>query len=446
MYLIHKAHVVNEGRIYKASVCVKDDKIDAIFRDDVPQNILDNSTIIDGDDCWLMPGLIDDHVHFRDPGFPEKGDFESESRAAVAGGVTSVLDMPNTKPQTVSIADVEDKKAMASVKSHCNYGFYLGVTADNQDELSRADYSGICGVKLFLGASTGGMQVDDPERLKRLFKETPALIAVHAEDNAVIERNLAQCKQEYGELVPVSCHSRIRSEQACFDASSKLVNLARMTGARLHIMHLSTAKELALLEDKPLVDKKITAEICPQYLTFCDADYNRLGARIKCNPAIKSAADRDALRAALATNRLDIIGTDHAPHALSDKNGTCLEAASGMPGIQFSLPIMLELAKKGVLSVEQVVEKMCHNPARLFGVQKRGFIRKGYQADLVLVHRKFPWKLDSKDIQSKCGWSPYEGQSFTTRVLYTFVNGQVAFGPQGVAGDVRGQALTFGRG
>ena len=445
MYLIHKAHVVNEGRVYKASVSIKDDKIDAIFRDEVPQNILDKSTVIDGEDCWLMPGMIDDHVHFRDPGYPDKGDFASESRAAVAGGVTSVLDMPNTQPQTTTMAAVEQKIQLAAQKSCCNYGFYIGATADNQDELNHADYTKVCGVKLFLGSSTGGMLVNDPARLKRLFAETPALIAAHAEDNAVIEQNLAKCKEEYGSLVPVACHSRIRSAEACFVASSMLVNLARSTNARLHLMHLSTEKELALLEDKPLAEKRITAEACPHYLWFSNEDYERLGARIKCNPSVKSASDRAALRAALATQRLDVIGTDHAPHALADKQGTCLEAASGMPGVQFALPVMLELVKQGVLSIEQLVEKTSHNPARLFGVVKRGFIRKGYAADLVLVHRKNPWTLNAADIQSKCGWSPYEGQNFTTKVLYTFVNGQIAYSPEGVTDGVRGQALSFQR-
>ena len=445
MYLIEGARIVGEGRIFKGAVLIDGAHIEAVYRDEIPASVRSKAEIIDADDCWLLPGVIDTHVHFRDPGFPEKGDFHTESRAAVAGGVTSVLDMPNTLPQTVTLEALEEKKRMASAKSLVNYGFFLGVTQDNQDELDRADYTGVAGLKLFTGASTGGMLVNDPQRLQTLFEQAQAPIVVHAEDEQLIRHNRERLVALHGDELPISLHSEIRSAEACFKASSFVVELAHKTGARLHLAHLSTEKELALLENKPVSEKKITAETCPQYLYFSDLDYERLGARIKCNPAVKTQGDRNGLRSALNSDRLDTIATDHAPHAWNDKQGNVLQAASGMPGIQFSLPLMLELAKQGVLSVEQVVEKMCHNPARIFGIAQRGFIRKGYQADLTIVHRNMRWTLREEEVLSRCGWSPYTGMEFSTQVRYTFVNGQIAYSPDGVSDSVRGGALVFRR-
>ena len=445
MYLIEGARIVGEGRIFKGAVLIDGERIEAVYRDEIPESVRSRATVVDADDCWLLPGVIDTHVHFRDPGFPEKADFHTESCAAAAGGVTSVLDMPNTLPQTVTLEALEAKMQIASAKSLVNYGFFLGVTQDNQDEIDRADYTRVAGLKLFTGASTGGMLVTDPQRKQTLFAQAQAPIVVHAEDEQLIRYNRERLSALHGDDLPISLHSEIRSAEACFKASSQVVELAHKTGARLHLAHLSTEKELALLENKPVGEKKITAETCPQYLYFCDLDYDRLGARIKCNPAVKTLGDRNGLRAALGSDRLDTIATDHAPHAWSDKQGNVLQAASGMPGIQFSLPLMLELAKQGVVSVEQVVEKMCHNPARIFGIAKRGFIRKGYQADLTIVHRNMRWTLREEDVLSRCGWSPYAGMEFSTQVRYTFVNGQIAYSPDGVSDSVRGGALVFRR-
>ena len=447
MHLIENARIVSDGRVFRGSVLLEGDRIEAVYRDAAPDAVRERAVVTDADGCWLLPGVIDTHVHFRDPGFPDKGDFHSESRAAVAGGVTAVLDMPNTLPQTVSVSALEAKKRMASEKSLVNYGFFLGVTNDNQPELERADYTGIAGVKLFTGSSTGGMLVNDRERLRDLFARTPAVIVAHAEDEAAIRSARQRLVAAYGDTLPLAAHSAMRDADACFSASSMLVELARATGARLHLAHLSTEKELALLEDRPLVEKRVTAETCPQYLYFCDADYDRLGARIKCNPAVKSASDRRALLSALPSGKIDTIATDHAPHALRDKEGDALHAASGMPGVQFSLPLMLELVRRGTLTIEQVVEKMCHNPARLFAIEKRGFIRKGYYADLTLVRRDVRWTLNASDVLSACGWSPYEGMEFSTRVEATWVGGWLAYNAsgRGVDDNARGAALRFVR-
>lgn len=444
MYLITGACVVNEGQAVDASVWIKDDRIAGVFQGTVPEDLPSQCTVIDGSGCWLLPGVIDDHVHFRDPGFPQKADFYTESCAAVAGGVTSVLDMPNTKPQTTSMEALYQKAAEVGPKSVVNYGFYLGVTDANQDELNTADYSKVCGVKLFVGSSTGNMLVTGSERLRRLFNETPALIAVHAEDEATIQANLAHYQKLCGAELPLSFHSRIRSASACYKASSMLVQMAKETGARLHLMHISTAAELGLLDNKPLAEKRITAECCPHYLYFSEDDYERLGARVKCNPAIKSSADREGLLRGLNTQKIDVIGTDHAPHALADKQGG-IAAASGMPGVQFALPLMLNLVKQGYLTIDALVDKMCHNPARLFAIKDRGFVREGCYADLVLVQRNANWVLDASMVLSKCGWSPYEQKEFTTRVMYTFVNGQLAYTPNGVCTTQRGRALEFVR-
>lgn len=443
MYLITNAHIVNEGRIFKGAVLVKNDIIDSIYKGDVPESVSEKAEVIDASDCWLMPGVIDDHVHFRDPGMTEKADFYTESRAAVAGGVTSVMDMPNTNPATISLASWNEKMAMIGEKSLVNYSCYLGATNNNLDDVLAADPTSVCGIKLFIGSSTGNLLVDSNDAMAAIFSKVKALVAVHAEDNAIIANNVAKFKEQYGDDLPVSLHPQIRSHEACYKSTSWSVDMARKYGTRLHVMHISTEHELALFEDKPLADKLITAETCPQYLVFDAADFETLGARIKCNPAIKNEADKKALLKAVSSNKIDVIGTDHAPHLLSQKEGNALTAVSGMPGIQYSLELMLSLAKQGVLSVEQVVEKMCHNPARLYRMEKRGFIRKGYKADLVVVRRSIPTNVTASDVLSKCGWSPYEGMTLPVSVAYTFVNGRPVYANGIVDETIKGEALRF---
>lgn len=445
MILIENAHIVNEGRIFKGAVLVKNDIIDSIFKGDVPESVREKAEVIDASDCWLMPGVIDDHVHFRDPGMTEKADFYTESRAAVAGGVTSVMDMPNTNPATISLASWNEKMAMIGEKSLVNYSCYLGATNNNLDDVLAADSTAVCGIKLFIGSSTGNLLVDDNNAMTAIFSKVKSLVAVHAEDNAIIAENVARLKAEYGDNLPVSLHPVIRSHEACYKSTSWAVDMARKYGTRLHVMHISTEQELALFEDKPLADKLITAETCPQYLIFDAADFETLGARIKCNPAIKNEADKKALLKAVSSNKIDVIGTDHAPHLLSQKEGNALTAVSGMPGIQYSLPLMISLAKQGVLSVEQVVEKMCHNPARLYRMEKRGFIRKGYKADLVVVRRSIPTNVTASDVLSKCGWSPYEGMTLPVSVAYTFVNGRPVYANGIIDETIKGEALKFAK-
>lgn len=444
MILIENAHIVNENRIIKGAVLVKNDTIDSIFKGEAPASVREKAAqVIDASDCWLMPGVIDDHVHFRDPGMTEKADFYTESCAAVAGGVTSVMDMPNTNPATISLAAWNDKMSMIGEKSLVNYSCYLGATNTNLDDVLAADPTAVCGIKLFIGSSTGNLLVDSNDAMRALFSKVKALVAVHAEDNAIIAENIAKLKAQYGEDLPVSLHPQIRSHEACFKSTAWAVNMARQYGTRLHVMHISTEKELALFEDKPLAEKMITAETCPQYLLFDASHFETLGARIKCNPAIKNEADKNALLKATASNKIDVIGTDHAPHLLSQKQGNALTAVSGMPGIQYSLPLMLSLAKQGVLSVEQVVEKMCHNPARLYRMEKRGFIRKGYKADLVVVRRSTPTNVTASDVLSKCGWSPYEGMTLPVSVAYTFVNGRPVYVNGVINETIKGEALRF---
>ena len=443
MILIENAHIVNEGRVFKGAVLVKNDIIDSIYKGEVPASVREKAEVIDASDCYLMPGVIDDHVHFRDPGMTEKADFYTESKAALAGGVTSVMDMPNTNPSTVSLAAWEEKMAMIGEKSLVNYSCYLGASNTNLDEVLEADPTKVCGIKLFIGSSTGNLLVDDATAMENFFKQVKTLVAVHTEDNAIIAANVARLKAEHGDDLPVRLHPVIRSHEACYKATSFAVDMARKYKTRLHVLHISTEKELALFEDKPLAEKHITAETCPQYLWFDAADFDKLGARIKCNPAIKNEADKKALLKAVASNKIDVIGTDHAPHLLSQKEGNALTAVSGMPGIQYSLPLMLTLAKRGFFSVEQVVDKMCHNPARLYRMEKRGFIRKGYKADLVVVRRSTPTKITASDVLSKCGWSPYEGMTLPVSVVYTFVNGRPVYSNGTIDETVKGEALRF---
>lgn len=442
--LIHHAILVNEGKQFAGSVIIEDEKIAEVLTGDVrPMKPCDEE--IDAQGCYLIPGLIDDHVHFRDPGLTHKADMSTETAAAAAGGVTSFMDMPNCNPQTTTLEALNNKFADAARKCIVNYSFYFGATNNNADQLAQLDKNHVCGVKLFMGASTGNMLVDRMEVLRKIFSEAGMLIATHCEDQNIIRQNTECYKEKYGEDPDISFHPLIRSEEACYQSSALAVQLAKETGARLHILHISTAKELELFEDKPIAEKRITAEACVSHLFFCDEDYKTLGARIKCNPSIKTGHDRDALRCALKTNRIDVIGTDHAPHLLSEKQGGALKAVSGMPTLQFSLVSVFELVHQGVLTVEQLVQKMCHAPAELYQITGRGYIRPGYQADLVLVNPDKSWEVTSECILSKCGWSPMEGQRFHAQVEKTFVNGKAVYENGKVDTAHRGQALIFDR-
>ena len=397
--LIHHVTIVNEGRQFKGAVIIEGKVISAIVEGEV-YNVEDFDTVMDGTGCYLLPGIIDSHVHFRDPGLTHKADISSESRAAVAGGVTSVMDMPNTNPQTTTLEAWEAKMENFAQHSLVNYSCYFGATNTNYDLFDRLDKHRVPGIKLFMGSSTGNMLVDRKESLRHIFGGTDMLIMAHCEDQHTISENTAKYKGPDGDA-PISTHPMIRSEEACWLSSKLAVELAQETGARLHIAHISTARELALLEDVPLTEKRITGEVCISHLMFNDTDYQTLGAKIKCNPAVKGVADQLALQQALNTQRLDTVATDHAPHLLSEKQGGALKAMSGMPSIQFSLNCMLELVDKGIISLETVVQKMCHNPALLYHIEKRGFIRPGYQADLVLVRPNTTWEVTPEVLQSK---------------------------------------------
>lgn len=450
--LICDATIVNEGSSRRGSVLLEGERIAGIFPsgEPLPASLTDAGgrllpavERVDARGCLLLPGVIDTHVHFRDPGLTHKADMASESQAAVAGGVTSFCDMPNTVPPTVTLSAWRQKMESAAEKSRANYAFWLGATNDNLSEIQKADYSRVCGIKLFMGSSTGRMLVDSEQALEALFASAPALVAVHCESEERIRANKARFQALYGDDVPVSCHPLIRDEEACYVSSAKAVSLAGKYGARLHLLHLSTRRELSLLSADPIGKKKITAEVCPHYLWFCQEDYRRLGGRIKCNPAIKTADDREALRHALNSGLIDIVSTDHAPHLESEKQGGALRAMSGFPSIQYSLPVMLELARQGVTTVENVVEKMCHAPARLFGIRRRGYIREGWQADLVLVDPQAEWQVERGDLLGKCGWSPYEHCRFHHRVLRTWVNGSLQYSQGEFSQVSNSQPLEF---
>lgn len=441
---IYHATIVNEGRSFTGSVVIEGEQISEVLEGDArPSSVCDEE--IDAHGWFLLPGVIDDHVHFRDPGLTHKADMATETAAAAAGGVTSFMDMPNCNPQTTTLEALDRKFADAATKCVVNYSFYFGATNNNADLLARLDKTHVCGVKLFMGASTGNMLVDRMDTLRKIFSEAGMLIATHCEDQHIIRRNTELFKEKYGEDPDVCFHPMIRSEEACWESSSLAVRLAKETGARLHILHVSTARELELLENKPLHEKCITAEACVSHLFFCDEDYKTLGTRIKCNPSIKTRHDRDALRAALRTDLIDVIGTDHAPHLLNEKQGGALKAVSGMPTLQFSLASIYELVHEGVLSMEQLVQKMCHAPAELFRIKNRGYIRPGYQADLVLLNPNREWTVTPDCIESKCGWSPMEGRTFHGKVEKTFVNGTLVYADGKVDKTHRGQALVFER-
>lgn len=443
--IIRNVTLVNEGRVFLGHLGVEDERIFEILSvEESPSAPYDVE--IDATDMYLLPGVIDDHVHFRDPGLTHKADIESESRAAAAGGVTSYMDMPNTQPQTTTLENLEAKFLDASKKSRVNYSFFFGVTNDNASLLSLLDKNRVCGVKLFMGSSTGNMLVDKQEALKKIFSEAGMLIMTHCEYQQIIQANTERVKAVEGEDPNVRFHPIIRDVEACYQSTSQAVELAKATGARLHIAHVTTEKELSLFSPTPLTsDKLITAEACVAHLHFTDKDYDTLGTRIKCNPAIKQASDRNALRKGILDGRIDVIGTDHAPHLLSEKEGGCLKAVSGMPMVQFSLVTMLEMVDKGVLTLPQLVEKMCHAPARLFQIKERGYLRPGYKADLVLVRPDAPWVVKADTILSKCGWSPMEGHTYSWKVEQTFVNGQQVYAGGKLCDMVRGQRLEFDR-
>ena len=441
--LIHRATIVNEGEQYVGSVLIENNRIAAIIRGTDTTGITADS-IIDAQGQYLIPGCIDDHVHFRDPGLTHKADMYTESRAAARGGVTSVMDMPNCNPQTTTIETLEAKFADAQTKCLVNHSFYLGATTNNIEEIRRVDPSTICGVKLFMGSSTGGMLVDQDERIERIFSESPTLIALHCEDQSIISANTAKYKEATASDDPaVEYHPLIRSEEACYQSTKKAVELARKTGAKIHIMHISTARELELLTKGALKDKQVTAEVCLPHLYFTDADYATYGTRIKCNPAVKTEADRNALRNALREGLVDVIGTDHAPHLPADKVGGSLKAASGIPAIQFVLPAMLELSDQGIITLPEVVEKMAHNPAILYKVKERGFIREGYRADLVLLSPDAPHTVTTEEIESKCAWSPFEGHTFRWDITHTWVNGHAVYANGKFDDSVKGERMEF---
>jgi dihydroorotase len=444
--LIKNAEVINEGLRYKGSVLIDGKFIERIFPYRLPENIEQESQkVIDAKGLLLIPGVIDDQVHFREPGLTHKGDIKSESRAAVAGGVTTYMEMPNTNPKTLTQELIEQKFARASEVSAANYSFYLGASNTNLDEIIKTDPAKICGIKVFMGSSTGNMLVDDDQILAEIFRNSPVLIATHCEDEETIKKNIKIARQKYGEAVPISEHPKIRSSEACYISSSKAVGLATKHGARLHLLHLTTEKEMGLLTPGNAGEKQITAEACVPHLWFDDRAYGEKGALIKWNPAIKSAKDRLALWDALNNDKIDIIATDHAPHTIEEKNKPYFMASSGGPMVQHSLVAMFELSKRGFISKEKIVEKMCHAPARLFQIDRRGYIRENYYADLVLVDPDKSWVVNPGNILYKCGWSPLEGSGFSHQVTHTFINGELAFENGQVNEETRGMRIVFNR-
>ncbi|OXA71944.1 dihydroorotase [Flavobacterium aquidurense] len=442
--LIKNAKIVNEGSIFEGDVLIENDLIVEVA-DSISLKTSD-CKVIDAEGSYLMPGAIDDQVHFREPGLTHKGDIESESRAAVAGGITSFIEQPNTVPNAVTQEILEDKYQIAAKKSFANYSFMMGATNDNLEEVLKTNPKNVAGIKIFLGSSTGNMLVDNEATLEKIFSSTPLLIAVHCEDETTIQNNLAAFKEQYGDDVPVTAHHLIRSAEACYISSSKAVALAKKTGARLHIFHLSTAKEMELFTNKiPLEDKKITAEVCVHHLWFTDEDYKTKGNFIKWNPAVKTAEDRAELWKALNDGRIDVIATDHAPHTKEEKMQSYLNAPSGGPLVQHAVVAMFEAHHQGKISVEKIVEKMCHNPAKIFKIEKRGFVKEGYFADLVIVNPSLPWSVKPENILAKCGWSPFENYTFKSRITHTFVNGELVYNNFKVKDIRNGKRLLFDR-
>ena len=442
--LIKNARIVNEGTIFEGDVLIEDQIIKEISSSISVKN--SNVTVIDAENNYLIPGVIDDQVHFREPGLTHKATIETESRAAIAGGITSFIEMPNTNPQATTIDKLEAKFQIAQKTSSANYSFMFGGTNDNLDEILKVDPLKVAGLKLFLGSSTGNMLVDNPEVLEKIFKSTDLLISVHCEDEDTIKQNTARYMETYGDDIPVKFHPEIRSAEACYISSSKAIALAKKTGARLHVFHLSTAKETALFSNKKaLKDKKITAEVCIHHLWFSDEDYDKKGTLIKWNPAVKTAKDRAALWKALLNDKIDVIATDHAPHTLEEKSNNYTKAPSGGPLVQHGLVAMMEAHHNGKISIEKMVEKMCHNPAILFQIEKRGYIREGYFADLVLINPNNPWTVNKDNILYKCGWSPFESSTFKSRVTHTILNGTIVYENGNFTNQKAAMRLTFNR-
>lgn len=443
--LIKNATIINEGRSFQSDLLIKDELISAIGYFELI-NIPAGTIIIDATGLLLLPGIIDDQVHFREPGLTHKGDIYSESRAAVAGGVTSFMDMPNTNPQTVSVKVLNEKYTIGSENSITNYSFYIGATNNNLSEVMSVDPKEVCGIKLFMGSSTGNMLVDDETALKELFAKAAIPVTAHCEDEPTIRKNSEAYRIKYGEDVPVKMHPLIRSREACFLSSTHAVKLAEEYNTRLHILHLSTADELKLFSNElPLNRKRITGEVCVHHLWFEESSYDELGSLIKWNPAIKTRFDRDALIKGVNNNLIDVVATDHAPHTLEEKRNSYFKAPSGGPLIQHTLIIMLELWHRKIFSLEKIVEMMCHNPAILFNIRDRGFIREGYKADICLVDPASSWSVSKENILYKCGWSPFEGQTFSSKVVKTIVNGTVVYDNGTINEDYRGQRLLFDR-
>ncbi len=444
--LIKNAFIINEGISFKGSLLIDNEWIAKIYYENESVEEVDADEIIDAEGLWLLPGAIDDQVHFREPGLTHKADIQSESRAAVAGGITSFMEMPNTIPQTTTIDLLEEKYSIAERNSYANYSFYLGATNDNIEELLKVNPKNVCGIKVFMGSSTGDMLVNNVETLQRIFSEAPSLIAVHCEDEAIIQHNLAHYRELYGDDIECKHHPFIRSEEACYKSSSLAVELAKRYNTRLHLLHVSTEKELSLFQnDIPLSEKMITAEACVHHLWFSDSDYDHKGAKIKWNPAVKTESDRLALLEALNSNHLDVVATDHAPHTLEEKMKKYFESPSGGPLVQHALIVMIQLAKQGYITVEKVVEKMCHAPADLFRIDKRGYIRKNYYADLVLVNPNSPNEVNAQNLLYKCAWSPFEGEMFEAKVEKTFVNGHLVYDNGSIDKTPRGMRLNFNK-
>jgi dihydroorotase len=441
--LIKNATIINENKIFKGDVLIENEIIVTISSEIIPT---DTVKIIDAQGCYLIPGFIDDQVHFREPGLTHKANIESESRAAIAGGITTFIEMPNTVPQATTQDLLEDKFKIAATDSYANYSFMFGGTNNNLEELLKTDPKKVAGIKLFLGSSTGDMLVDNEEVLEKIFSSTKMIISVHCEDEATIRKNTAAYIEKYGDDIPMKYHPIIRSEEACYLSSSKAIKLAKKTGARLHIFHLSTEKETHLFRnDIPLEEKQITSEVCVHHLWFSDKDYEEKGTHIKWNPAVKTEADRQGLWKALLDDRIDVLATDHAPHTLEEKNNIYTKAPSGGPLVQHAIVALLEKVKEGVIPIEKLVEKMSHNPAKLFQIEKRGFIKEGYFADIVLIDVNKPQTVSKDNILYKCGWSPFEGTTFSSTITHTFVNGNLIYNNGIFNDEIKGKRITFNR-
>ena len=440
--LISNARLINEGETRDADVLIKGDRIEKVAASITAD---DGTEVLDAEGRFLMPGMIDDQVHFREPGLTTKGDLASESAAAVAGGITSFMDMPNVNPQTTTVDALKDKYRMAEGRCAANYGFYLGGTNGNIEEIKKLQVGEACGIKVFMGASTGDMLVDDPAVLEQVFEHAPVMVVTHCEHSPTIWENEAHAKAEFGQKVPMSEHPTIRSAAACLQSSSMAVDLARRHDALLHVLHLTTAIEMGLFSKAHRTEKRITAEVCVHHLWFDESRYEDLGSRIKCNPAIKTAEDREALIAALNDGRIDIVATDHAPHLASEKNNTYFKAPAGLPLVQHAVLTLFDLAKAGSISHELIVDRACHAPADIFGVPERGYVREGYFADLVLVDTNTPYKVDQSNVLCKCHWSPFEGHTFSSTIDTTIVNGVIAYSGGELSDAIAGQRLDFTR-